>query len=249
MEANNSSVTGFGYVQRPELTVFYILDTSGSMKGQPIDVLNRAMTGTVDALKQVAARNSNVAVKIAVMEFNTRCRWIQPSGPEYLEHFVWDNLSAEGLTYVAEPLEELNKKLSRSAWLASTSGHYLPVIIFMTDGHALDDYQSALGSIMQNDWFSKATRIGFAIGKDPDTDMVARITGDPERVIRTKDLGIFKKMLQFVSVSSVTITSHPAVGAGANAGNEAIKQALRETGTDSKDIGIDPNAIDYAGAY
>ena len=36
-----------------ELTIFYVLDTSGSMVGTPIATLNRTMTETVEALKRV----------------------------------------------------------------------------------------------------------------------------------------------------------------------------------------------------
>ena len=222
-----ASPMGFAPVQRPELTVFYVLDTSGSMAGKPIDTLNRAMYSTVDALNQVAADNSNARVKIAVMEFNTKCRWVQPKGPEYLEDFVWDNLSADGYTNVGLALDELNSKLSRKEWLASSSGCYLPVIIFMTDGSATDEYVPALKEIMQNDWFAKATRIGFAIGKRPDTHMIAKLVGDAERVIRTDDLGVFAAMLRFVSISSVTISSRPAGRDANNLGRDIIDDAAR----------------------
>lgn len=220
----------FNSAQRPELHVFYILDTSGSMNGNPIGVLNRAMRSTVRALKQVAAHNSNARVKIAVMEFNTGCRWINPAGPEDMEFFQWDDLTAQGMTYMGAALDELGSKLHRNVYLSTTTGSFLPVIIFMTDGYANDDYVAALKRIRKNDWFSKATRIGFAIGRNPDVTMIARLTGDSEAVIRTDDLGLFAKMLKFVSTSSVNIMSRSYTSDAEVSGGAAVQNAAREAG-------------------
>ena len=74
---------------RRELHVFYVLDTSGSMQGQPIQRLNRAMEETTQALKQLAYHNGDAKVKIAVMEFNSVVRWMQPAGPEEMDDFFW----------------------------------------------------------------------------------------------------------------------------------------------------------------
>lgn len=218
--------------QRPDLHVFYVLDTSGSMGGNPIGVLNSAMDATVDALKQVAAVNSNARVKISVLEFNTTNRWIQPRGPEDMEDFFWDDLDAKGMTYMGDALDELNDKLHRGKFLGSTSGAYLPVIIFMTDGFANDDYESALERIRRNKWFAKATRIGFAIGRCPDEKMISKLTGDSERVIRTDNLGLFAKMLQFVSVSSVTLGSQSHTDDSFDVAHEAIARAHDELDID-----------------
>lgn len=218
----------YSAAQRPELHVFYVLDTSGSMDGNPIGVLNRAMDSTVDALKQVAAHNSNAKIKIAVLEFNTANRWVTSNGPEELEYFIWDDLCAQGMTYVGSALDELNSKLHRGAFLASTTGAFLPVIIFMTDGFANDDYEAALARIRKNKWFSKATRIGFAIGKNPDVTMIAKLTGDSEAVIRTDDLGLFATMLKFVSTSSVSIASQSYTSDYAPTGSSAVRDAAEQ---------------------
>ena len=224
-------------VARPILPVFYVLDTSGSMRGQPIGVLNRAMENTINALGQMAAHNSNAQVKIAVMEFNSTCRWIQPAGPEDLEDFFWQDLAASGLTYMGTALRELNDKLSRHTFLSSMSGAYLPVVIFMTDGFANDDYEPELQKILKNRWFAKATRVGFAIGKSPDTEMIAKLTGDSEAVIRTDDLGIFARLLRFVSVSASTLASQSHTADSTVSGAEAVRMALDNAGVSSGQVG------------
>ena len=117
----------FESVPRRELDVIYVLDTSGSMNGLPIQRLNAAMGNTVDALQQMARHNGNAHVKIAVLEFNSMCRWMQPAGPEDLEDFFWTDLEASGMTYMGTALKELNSKLSRHAFLNSMTGSFLPV--------------------------------------------------------------------------------------------------------------------------
>jgi uncharacterized protein YegL len=159
------------------------------MTGEPIATLNRAMEETIKALGEVAKQQkSDSKLKIAVLSFDSTCRWMQPLGPEEAEDFVWSDLSAGGMTYMGEALGELDSKLSRSAFLSGIAGNYLPIIIFMTDGYATDDYKKALDKIRENPWFKRGTKIGFAIGDDPDTDMIAEIVGNPEAVLRTDDL-------------------------------------------------------------
>ena len=224
---NNMSVA-----QRPELHIFYVLDTSGSMRGTPINVLNAAMDSTIDAVRQVAMANANAKVKVAAMEFNSNVRWVQPNGPEDLDDFFWDPLTASGNTYVGMALKELDSKLRPEAYLRSPTGALLPVIIFMTDGYAVDDYESALNKIRQNKWFSRATRIGFAIGKKPDVEMISKLAGSSEAVIRTDDLGVFANMMRFVSVTSSMLQSQGRPTDNVNRGAEAVRNAAQIGGYD-----------------
>lgn len=194
-------------VARKAMTIFYVLDTSGSMGGTSIATLNGAMEETIAALKQQAESNGDAELKIAVLEFNSGCKWLNPSGPEDMEDFMWEELSAGGLTDIGAALRELDSKLSRKAFLSSITGSYLPIIIFMTDGYATDDYSKSLAQIRQNKWFQRATKIGFAIGDDPDMKMISEVVGNCEAVIRTTDLSLFSRLMKYVSVTSSMLVS------------------------------------------
>ena len=61
---------------RKALTVFYVLDTSGSMAGNPISTLNSAMRETIEALKNEAENNADAQLRIAVLEFNSNERQV-----------------------------------------------------------------------------------------------------------------------------------------------------------------------------
>lgn len=214
---------------RKELHVFYILDTSGSMEGAKISALNHAMEECTAALKTLAKSNGDAKMKIAVMEFNSGCRWITSNGPEDLEEdFEYEYLKAGGLTDIGAALKELNTKLSRHEFLNSMTGALMPVIIFMTDGNATDDYQKALQEIRKNRWFARGTKIGFAIGDDPDYKMLSSVVGNSEAVIKTTDLELFKRLMRFVSVTASMLVSQSATTNAVNTGGDIIRQAKQE---------------------
>ena len=182
------SIKFLGKTPRKVLPVFYVLDTSGSMEGERIAALNKAMEETTWALSQQAEKNADALVKIAVLEFNSSCQWVQPEGPEDMEDFIWSDLSAGGMTDVGRALKELDDKLSPDKFLQSDTGVCLPVIIFMTDGYATDNYKKALEQIRKNKWFVHGTKVGFAIGDNPDIAMIADVVGDSAAVIYTEDM-------------------------------------------------------------
>lgn len=226
------SISEFEGISRRVLNVFYLLDTSGSMQNAPIAQLNRAMEETAEAVRNSARNNADAQIRMAVMEFNSNVRWMQPKGPENIEDFEWEDLTAGGLTNVGKALNELDSKLSRNAFLESIAGNYLPVIIFMTDGYATDEYKVALEEIRKNKWFLRAIKIGFAIGDDPDLNMISDVVGNSEAVIRTNNLELFGKLLQFASVTSSMLASSSRTSSEALSGSDIIRKVKEEAGGD-----------------
>lgn len=222
---------------RKELHVFYVLDTSGSMEGSKISTLNHAVEECMEALKTLAKKNGDAKLKVAVMEFNTGCEWITINGPEDLEEdFEYEYLEAGGLTDIGEALKELNNKLSRHAFLNSVTGALMPVIIFMTDGYATDDYETALEEIRQNRWFARGTKIGIAFGEDADVKMLSSVVGNSEAVIRPTDLDLFKRLMKFVSVTASMLVSQSSTTETAREGKDIIKQAQEELNVPAESI-------------
>ena len=215
---------------RKELHVFYVLDTSGSMEGQKISALNHAMEECTEALVSLAKSNGDAKLKIAVLEFNSGCKWVTSNGPEAMEDFEWEYLQAGGLTDIGAALKELDSKLSRHAFLNSMTGALMPVIIFMTDGYATDDYNEALDQIRGNKWFKHGTKIGFAIGEDADVKMISSVVGKSEAVIKTTDLELFKRLMKFVTVTASMLVSKSHTTETAAGGDTVVKEAKKELG-------------------
>lgn len=226
---------------RKELHVFFVLDTSGSMEGASISALNHAVEETTEALKTLAESNGDADLKIAVLEFNTDCKWVTSNGPESAEDFEWEYLEAGGITNIGAALRELDSKLSRHEYLKSVVGALMPVIVFMTDGFATDDYESAIQQIRQNKWFKHATKVGFAIGDDADSSMISTVVGNSEAVIKTTDLELFRRLMKFVSVRASMIASQSHTTKTTTGGDAIIKAAKDELGLSNN---ITPNLKD-----
>ncbi len=214
---------------RRELLVFYVLDTSASMYGTAIAQLNRAVEESIEALKECAKNNGDVRLKIAVLEFNSNCKWINPNEPELLEtDFMWQDLEVSlESSEIAVALRELNSKLSRNAFLKSMTGTLMPVIIFMTDGNFTDDYEEELAKIRENKCFKHATKIGFVIGENPDEEMIVEIVGNSEAVLHTLDMGLFKKLIPYYDIN---FTIHPSARLYSKtvAGRDILQDVIKE---------------------
>ena len=226
---------------RKELHVFFVLDTSGSMVGAPIASLNRAVEETIEALKMLSESNGDADLKIAVLEFNTGCKWVTSNGPESAEDFEWEPVEAGGITDIGAAIRELDSKLSRHAFLKSVVGALMPVIIFMTDGFATDDYEPAIEQIRQNKWFKHGTKIGFAVGDNADLSMISSVVGNSEAVIKTTDLELFKRLMKFVSVRASMIASQSHTIKSEIGGEAIVKAAKDELGLSND---VTPNLKD-----
>lgn len=234
----------FGATPRKALPIFYLLDTSGSMYGTPIGTLNSAMGETMEALKDLAKSNADAQLKIGVLEFNSSVRWKNPGGLQDVEDFFYEDLEAGEMTCMGDALKELNSKLSRHAFLDSIAGNLMPIIIVMSDGYANDEYLKPLEEIKKNRWFKRATKIGFAIGDDADLEMLAKIVGDSEAVIKTTDMSMFSKMIKFVSVTSSMLVSTSSTSETAPSAADIVAQAKTEV-----DGGSDVQTAGDQGVY
>ena len=231
---------------RKQLHVFYVLDTSGSMEGAKISTLNHAMDECTQALKTIADTNADAELKIAILEFNSGCNWMTVNGPESLEDFEYDYCKAGGLTDIGSALAELDTKLSRKTWLKSMVGAFYPIIIFMTDGYATDDYEKKLEEIRKNKWFHNAIKIGFAIGDDADTKMISSIVGNCEAVVKTSDLELFKRLIKFVTVRSTTLASTSRTSNDEVTGEKIIEDVTSEMlDTTDNDISVHLTENEY----
>lgn len=228
-------------IPRRVLHIFYVLDTSGSMGGTPIAQLNMAIEETIRVLNtEVAQKSADVQLKIAVLKFASGASWLNPAGPEDVENFIFEPLSAGGLTDVGAALTELDSKLSRkSGYLQSMTGAYLPIIFFMSDGYATDDYQKALAAINQNKWFRRATKIGIAMGDSPDCTMIANVVGNVEAVIRVDDYSTLAQIVKFASVTSSMLQSTSRTTSTEDDGAAVAQGAIQQAGgtaVDKSDI-------------
>lgn len=194
---------------RKVMTLFYLIDTSGSMGGSRIGTVNAAMEECIPLLKEVAAANDDAEIKVAILQFSSGCSWVTPvSGPVGLDDIIWNDLQAGGMTEFGGALLELDKKLSRNEYLNSQTGAYAPVILLLSDGGPTDNWEVGLNKIKENNWFKHAIKIAIDIESGSDRSVLAQFTGNSEAILDAKDTATLKKMIHKVSVRASEFQSH-----------------------------------------
>lgn len=213
-------------VARKTMTLFFMVDKSGSMYGQKIGAVNDAVTNVLPIISDLSDANADAEIKVAAMEFSNGVDWLY-STPKAANEFIWQDVDAGGLTSLGAACLELNSKLSRSGFMQTASGSFAPVIILMSDGEPTDDYLGGLGALKANNWFKNAIKIAIAIGDDANTDTLAQFTGSKEAIFYVHNIEALKQVIRIVAVTSTQIGSKSS-NAGAISKQEQVQEEIKD---------------------
>jgi len=195
------SATG---VSRKSLVIFFLIDTSGSMKGKKMGELNTVMEELIPEIRKVG--EADTEVKVAVLTFSTDVRWMY-SAPIPIEEFEWARLRASGVTSLGAALKELNARMSRNGFLNSPSLSFAPVIFLMTDGYPSDDYKAGLKELQANSWYKFGLKAALGIGSEANDNVLAEFTGSADTVVHAYSGGQLAQMIKIIAVTSSQIGS------------------------------------------
>ncbi|MCR4561579.1 MAG: VWA domain-containing protein [Bacilli bacterium] len=225
----------FEPIARKVLPIIYVIDTSGSMRGDKIASVNEAMVETVDVLREVSRENADADVKIGAITFSSGAEWVTANGLESLEDFVWNPVTEGGVTDLGAALKELSVKLSRSAFLKSDTGFAVPVIMFLSDGGPTDNWKKEYAAAMGNNWFKHARKIAIAIGADAKEDVLAQVTGNIESVIRVDDVATLKKLVVVLTATASKIGTQTHSSDAGNVDKQIVDDTMEQMGgTDAR---------------
>lgn len=191
-------------VSRKSLVIFFMIDTSGSMKGKKMGELNTVMEELIPEIRRVGEADTDV--KVAVLTFATDVKWMY-SEPISIEDFEWTRLNAAGVTSMGEAFKELSLRMSRNNFLNSPSLSFAPVIFLMTDGYPSDDYKAGLKALQSNSWYKFGLKAALGIGNEANDDMLAEFTGSKESVVHAYSGGQLAQMIKIVAVTASQIGS------------------------------------------
>ncbi len=209
-------------VARRTMTLFFVVDASGSMDGSKMGTLNAAVEEVIPEIRKISGENADAAIKVAVLEFASGARWITPA-PMDAADFSWSFLNAGGLTDFGQACRQLDEKLSRKAFMSDVAGSFAPAIFLLSDGEPTDDYQPELKKLKENNWFKKAIKVAVAIGDDANRDVLAEFTGSKEAVLTVHTPEALAKMIRFVSVTASQI-GFRSTGVGKGGVDEAANK-------------------------
>jgi uncharacterized protein YegL len=140
-----------------------------------IQALNTAAREALPHMREVAAGNPHARPLLRVMRFATGAEWVTP-GSVLIDEFSWPELEAGGVTDLGAALELLAGELSSPAMPERALP---PVLVLVSDGQPTDNFETGLAALDAVPWGSKAVRLGIAIGRDADHDVLARFVADP----------------------------------------------------------------------
>lgn len=204
LEFDDDDPLGATSVSKKSLVIFFMIDTSASMRGKKMGQLNTVMEELIPEIRRVGEADTDV--KIAVLTFSTDVKWMY-SAPISIEEFEWARLEASGVTSMGAAFEEISSRMSRNSFLNSPSLSFAPVIFLMTDGYPSDDYKKGLKALQANSWYKFGLKAALGIGDEANDDMLAEFTGSPDTVVHAYTGSQLAQMIKIVAVTASQIGS------------------------------------------
>ena len=180
------------------LPVYLVLDTSGSMHGEPIAAVETGMQTLISALRQDPYALETAY--ISVITFDSAARQVVPLTE--LTAFQTPSLQATGSTALGDALSLLAQKIDSeiTKTTAEVKGDWKPLVFIMTDGGPTDNWQNGLAEFRKR---KVGMVIACAAGQGADTNVLKQIT---ECVVQldTADTSTIKAFFKWVSASVST---------------------------------------------
>lgn len=183
------------------LPVYLVLDTSGSMMGEPITAVETGVQTLVSALRQDPYALETAY--LSVITFDSKAKQIVPLTE--LTAFQPPPLHASGTTSLGEALSLLANKIDTevvktSSGIKDVKGDWKPLVFIMTDGGPTDNWQKGLAEFQKR---KTGIVVACAAGQSADLNVLKQIT---ECVVQldTADSSTIKAFFKWVSASVST---------------------------------------------
>lgn len=180
------------------LPVYLLLDTSGSMYGEPIEAVKNGVQMLISTL-----RSDPYALETAylsIITFNSTAQQITPLTE--LAAIQQPSIDADGGTALGEALELLAKKVDSeiTKTTAEVKGDWRPLVFLMTDGEPTDSLTKGLAEFKKRKF---GMVVACAAGQGANTNTLKQIT---ENVVQldTADSTTIKAFFKWVSASIST---------------------------------------------
>jgi uncharacterized protein YegL len=159
-----------------------LADTSGSMTGEPISILNSSLATMVQDLQSDTTIKD--LVHLVLITFDDTARIVVPLTP--ISQGRLPQLQANGMTAMGAAFKLAESELADTSRI--TSRWTMPVIALCSDGKPNDpgpndpQWEQALHSLKSHERVQQANRVALAIGSAADLNVLRRFidSGNPE---------------------------------------------------------------------
>jgi uncharacterized protein YegL len=192
------------------LPVYLVLDTSGSMTGEPIEAVRQGVKALLADLR--SDPQALETAYLSVITFNNSAQQVCPLTE--LTSFTEPTLTASGTTALGEALKLLEQSLDREVRKSTQTqkGDWKPLVFIMTDGQPTDVWQDAADRVKQK---RLGNVIACAAGPGADSSMLKRVT---DIVVELSNLqpdqlkAFFKWVSSSIKTTSQNVAQAPAEG-------------------------------------
>jgi uncharacterized protein YegL len=181
------------------LPVVLLLDVSGSMSGDKINNLNKAVEDMLKAFAQEGKMETEILV--SVITFGSRVELPLPYTKA--SQIQWQTLRADGDTPLGAALKKAKDMIEDKETTPSRA--YRPTVVLVSDGQPTDSWEEPLGNFIAQGRSSKCDRMAMAIGEDADEAVLKRfIAGMPHELFQAKDAARIPEFFRLVTMSVTT---------------------------------------------
>lgn len=188
-----------------KLPVYLLLDTSFSMRGEPINALKNGINQLITTLKKDPYALETAYISIIV--FNNSAIKIVPLTELFL--FQLPDFEAKGRSCLGEGLKLLTQSIDNEVVKSSyeQKGDWKPLVFVMTDGGSTDAWITAAKELRKR---SIGTIVACAAGKNSKINVLKRISDivvQLDSVDNTSISSFFKWISTSIATSSQKIVS------------------------------------------
>ena len=180
------------------LPVYLVLDTSGSMTGEPIEAVKNGVQVLISTLRQDPYALETAY--LSVITFNSSAKQLVPLTE--LSMFQIPEIQANGGTALGDALSLLANKASTeiAKTTSEVKGDWKPLVFLMTDGQPTDNWQQGLAEFKKQKF---GIVVACAAGQGANTNVLKQIT-DVVVQLDTADSATIKAFFKWVSASIST---------------------------------------------
>lgn len=180
------------------LPVYLVLDTSGSMSGEPIEAVKNGVQVLISTLRQDPYALETAF--ISLITFDSDARQLVPLTD--LSSFQMPEIKAAGGTSLGAVLQLVADSVSREVAKSTpdVKGDWKPLVFLMTDGIPTDQWQSGLNAFQNS---KIGITVACAAGSGADVGLLKQITNTVV-ALDTADAATIKAFFKWVSASVST---------------------------------------------
>lgn len=182
------------------LPIYFLIDISESMVGEPIQQVEEGLSTIIQALK--TDPNAIETVWVSIIVFAGQAKTLVPL-QEIISFYppkfpIGSGTSlSKGLGHL---MYELRKNIVKTT--AEQKGDWKPIVFLFTDGVPTDDSKNAINEWKQN-WQRTANLVAISFGSETDTNILSELT-DTVLHFKNTDVAAYKQFFKWVTDSIKT---------------------------------------------